>query len=48
VEGIGPTLAERIVEYRQAHGGFASIDELADVEGIGEMRLQTLREALSP
>jgi competence protein ComEA len=48
VEGIGPTLAERIVEYRQAHGGFGSIDELADVEGIGEKRLQTLREALSP
>ena len=29
VDGIGPTLAERIVEYRDAHGGFRSIDELA-------------------
>lgn len=48
VDGIGPTLAERIVEYRDAHGGFRSIDELAEVEGIGEKRLATLRAALQP
>ncbi|HEX6652476.1 MAG TPA: ComEA family DNA-binding protein [Thermoleophilaceae bacterium] len=48
VDGIGPTLAERIVEYRDAHGGFGSIDELARVEGIGEKRLATLRDALQP
>ena len=48
VDGIGPTLAERIVEYRDAHGGFRSLDELAEVEGIGEKRLATLREALQP
>ena len=48
VEGIGPTLAERIIEYRDAHGGFGSIDELAQVEGIGEKRLATLRDALQP
>jgi len=48
VDGIGPTLAERIVEYRAENGGFASIDELREVEGIGEERLKTLREALQP
>ncbi len=48
VDGIGPTLAERIVEYRDAHGGFRSLQELAEVEGIGEKRLSTLREALQP
>jgi competence protein ComEA len=48
IDGIGPTLAERIVEYRDAHGGFRSVDELAEVEGIGEKRLATLREALQP
>jgi competence protein ComEA len=48
VDGIGPTLAERIVEYRDAHGGLRSIDELAEVEGIGEKRLATLRDALQP
>ena len=46
VDGIGPTLAERIIEYRDAHGGFHSLQELSEVEGIGEKRLATLREAL--
>jgi competence protein ComEA len=48
VDGIGPTLAERIVEYRDAHGGFRSVEDLAQVEGIGEKRLKTLRDALQP
>jgi competence protein ComEA len=48
IDGIGPTLAERIVEYRTEHGGFGSLDELQDVDGIGEKRLETLREALQP
>ena len=48
IDGIGPTLAERIVEYRDAHGGFGSIEELAQVDGIGEKRLATLRDALQP
>lgn len=46
VDGIGPTLAERIIEYRDAHGGFHSLQELSEVDGIGEKRLATLREAL--
>jgi competence protein ComEA len=48
IDGIGPTLAERIVEYRDAHGGFRSLQQLAEVEGIGEKRLATLRDALQP
>jgi competence protein ComEA len=48
IDGIGPTLAERIVEYRDTHGGFRSLDELSQVEGIGEKRLATLRDALQP
>ena len=48
LDGIGPTLAERIVEHRQANGGFASLDELADVDGIGEKRLEALKAALAP
>ena len=48
VDGIGPTLAERIVEHRTASGGFGSLGELSEVDGIGEARLQALREALQP
>ena len=48
IDGIGPTLAERIVEYRDAHGGFRSVQDLTEVEGIGEKRLATLRDALQP
>jgi competence protein ComEA len=48
VDGIGPTLAQRIVEYRTQHGGFGSIGELREVEGIGQKRFETLREALQP
>jgi competence protein ComEA len=48
IDGIGPTLAERIVEHRDANGGVGSIEELGEVDGIGEQRLATLREALQP
>jgi competence protein ComEA len=48
LDGIGPTLAQRIVQYRQAHGGFRSVDELRQVQGIGEKRMAALRKALTP
>lgn len=48
VDGIGPTLAARIVEYRDQNGGFQSIEELREVEGIGEARFAALREAVTP
>ena len=40
--GIGPTLAERIVEYRQVNGAFASVDELADVAGMTQHRVDAV------
>lgn len=48
VEGIGPTLAAAIIEFRDERGTVSSIDELAEVDGIGEARLAALREALVP
>ena len=37
--GIGPVLAGRIVEYREAHGPFAAPEDLIHVSGIGEKKL---------
>jgi competence protein ComEA len=48
IDGIGPALAGRIIEYRDTHGGFHSIDELKQVSGIGDKRFETLRKALQP
>ena len=48
LDGIGPTLAKRILEYREAHGGFRSLAELKEVEGIGDKRFQSLSEAVTP
>ena len=47
LDGIGPSLAERIVAYRVAHGGFRSVDELDEVSGIGPVRLEELRPQLA-
>jgi competence protein ComEA len=48
LDGIGPTLAGRIVQYREAHGGFRSIDELRQVDGIGDKRFESLKKAVEP
>ena len=44
LEGIGPVLAGAIVKYRQEHGPFRTMEELLEVDGIGEKTLETLRE----
>jgi competence protein ComEA len=44
LDGIGPGMAAAILEYRQEHGGFGSVEELGQVPGIGEKRLAALRE----
>jgi competence protein ComEA len=40
--GVGPVLAQRIVDYRDEHGGFRTVDELNDVPGIGEATFREL------
>jgi competence protein ComEA len=42
LDGIGPSLGQRILDYRSAHGGFRSLAELDQVSGIGPARLAAL------
>jgi competence protein ComEA len=41
--GIGPSLAQQILSYREAHGPFTSVDQLTEVPGIGPAKLEQLR-----
>jgi competence protein ComEA len=41
--GIGPSTAEAIISYRREHGRFRSVDELLEVRGIGQAKLDELR-----
>ena len=45
--GIGPVLAGRIVEWRQTHGDFAALEDLLTVEGIGEAKLNEIRDFIT-
>lgn len=45
--GIGPALAARIVEHREANGPFGSVDELEAVKGISERMVDEMRELIT-
>lgn len=42
--GVGPVLAQRIVDYRTRHGAFRSVEELQEVSGIGAKRYAELKD----
>lgn len=46
--GVGPVTAQKIVAYREQHGGFRSVDELDAVPGIGPSRIAQLRDLVAP
>lgn len=46
--GVGPVTAQKIIDYREQHGAFSSIDELDAIPGIGPARLEQLREVAAP
>ncbi|WP_051324625.1 ComEA family DNA-binding protein [Candidatus Solirubrobacter pratensis] len=47
LDGVGPATAQKIIDFRTAHGGFGSIDELDQIPGIGEKKLAALREQVT-
>ncbi|MCC8135354.1 MAG: helix-hairpin-helix domain-containing protein [Ruminococcus sp.] len=46
LSGIGEVIAERIVEYRNLYGDFRNVDELLYVDGIGESKLEKIRDSI--
>ncbi|MFF7363154.1 helix-hairpin-helix domain-containing protein [Streptomyces sp. NPDC008125] len=46
--GVGPVLAQHIVDYRTEHGGYGSVDELRQVTGIGDRRFADLQPLVRP
>ncbi|MEV7037976.1 ComEA family DNA-binding protein [Amycolatopsis sp. NPDC051061] len=45
--GVGEVTAQRIVQWRTEHGGFAKVEQLRDVSGIGESKFEKLREQVT-
>jgi competence protein ComEA len=48
IEGIGPVTAQKLLEYRQEHGGISSVDDLDQIDGIGPATIEALRARLQP
>ena len=45
--GIGEVIAKRIVQYREVNGGFASIEDICQVDGIGEKRFEQIKDFIT-
>lgn len=45
--GIGPVLAQRIIEYRRQHNGFRSIEQMLEVKGIGKKKLERIKKLVT-
>lgn len=48
LDGVGPTLAQRIIDWRETHGSYRTVDDLGEVPGIGPVRLEALRAHVAP
>lgn len=46
IDGIGETIAERIITYRNKNGHFSSIEDLLNVEGVGEKKLEVIQSSI--
>ena len=47
IKGIGPSLAQRIVEYREQNGAFKTVDEIKNVRGIGQKKFDAFKDKIT-
>ena len=47
LDGIGATYAQRIIDYREANGGFKSIEEIKNVKGIGDKTFEKFKDKIT-
>ena len=45
--GIGPAIAGRIIDYRENHGGFKTVEEITEVSGIGQATLAKIKDIVT-
>ena len=47
LQGVGPAIAERILQYRQEHGRFEKAEDLANVRGIGPAKFEKMKSSIA-
>jgi len=45
--GVGPKFAERIIEYRQVHGGFKKPEDIKNIKGIGDKKFDKMKDIIT-
>lgn len=47
LDGIGENIAQRIIEYRESHGSFQTIEDIKNVKGIGEKKFEKIKDDIT-